>query len=95
MGIRIEIEYKDFAIYPVFAGVPERRNDSIGWYEWWGHREYDDQPDYITCDDSISWNEKYFTDEENAAIEAYLNANIDYVNKELCSYYEENPEAAY
>jgi len=22
-------------------------NDSIGWYEYWGHQEYDCQPDYI------------------------------------------------
>jgi len=22
-------------------------NDSIGWYEYWGHMEYDHQPDYV------------------------------------------------
>jgi len=35
-------------------------NDSIGWYEYWGHMEYDHRPDYVSefVIETIYYNDK-------------------------------------
>lgn len=65
-----------------FSGKPYSENDSIGSYEYWGSKEYDEQPDYIAIDD-IGWDKSLYTKEQNAIIDNYLNENLSEVEDAL------------
>lgn len=90
LKITDEVEYtkdgQDYCLSVTFTGVPSVQNDSIGYYEFWGSREFDIKPDYMEIDD-LQWNDKDFTDEENMIIEDYVQENYEKIEKLLLKNY--------
>ena len=50
-------------------------NSGIGSYEYWGSQEYDAGDDYLVCE-HIEWDKELYTEEENTAIDKYLEENF-------------------
>lgn len=85
-----EIEYTKDNVYHClgvkFSGIPSVQNDGIGYYEFWGSKEYDKKNDYLEIDD-LQWNDKDFTEEENIIIENYVQDNYEKIEKALLNTY--------
>ena len=62
-------------------------DQGIGSYEFHGSRGYDSRM-VPECDD-ITWNEDYYSEEENAAIRAYVEKNYDDLVTEIEEKFEE------
>jgi len=63
-------------------------NDSIGSYEFWGYTYYDYQSDYAVVKD-FTWDKEKYTDEENKAIDAYIDENFVELSDKYCENLEE------
>lgn len=59
------------------------QNNGIGAYEYWGYRGYDRGQDYWECDGPIEWNKKAYTEQENKAIEEYIQENEGKLQEEF------------
>ena len=64
-------------------------NDSIGWYEYWGAKCYDKQPDYMVVE-SIVVDDINLTPEEVEEATSLINQDFDKYADKLIERYEEN-----
>ena len=58
----------------VFEAEMDRENDGIGSYEFWGTKGYDSGTDYWSVS-NVGWNEKLYTEQENADIRKWVDDN--------------------
>ena len=70
-----------------FTGTCRMNDEGIGSYEFHGSRGYDSRM-VPECED-ITWNEDYYSEEENAAIRAYLEENYNELVAEIEEKFEE------
>lgn len=72
-----------------FEAQPTWDNDGIGTYEFWGYKEYDNGKDYVTLEESPSWDESLHTPDENYAIRLFVqSADFDRLCDKFCKEYE-------
>lgn len=65
-------------------------NDGIGSYEFWGQKGNDVGFDYLVVED-IVWDKTKFTEEQNIAIEKFIDGN-DKLDELIISEYEKSIE---
>jgi len=53
-------------------GTCHIENNGIGWYEFWGFKEYDAGVNSWELDDDLTWDESKHTPEQNEAIKQQL-----------------------
>jgi len=84
VAVKIEVEFSEEDIREVeFWGNPHSCDGGIGSFEFWGFKGYDSQP-YVSCEDTIDWDRKLYSDSENAIIEKHLEKNEEEIDKKLC-----------
>jgi len=78
MTLDYQIPYKDDELTVTFEAFPRVENDGIGSYEFWGMKGYDAGQNYISLEHygSPIWNPENYTCEENKAIAAFINDEI-------------------
>lgn len=62
-------------------------NDSIGWYEFWGAREFDRQPDYLVIE-SIVVDDPNLTPAEVEEVTSFINQDFEKYAEKLIERYE-------
>lgn len=67
----IELPEREELLTVELTGELELENDGIGSYEYWGAQCYDEGTDYFSLN-SLDWDAKEFTEEENKAIKEYI-----------------------
>lgn len=76
MDITYEVETaKDELLSIDFHADYSIQNDSIGWYEFHGSREYDAGQDYPELKGNITWNKSLYTDAQNEAINNFIHSS--------------------
>jgi len=89
MTITEEIEINGELLEVEFTGDCSIENDGIGAYEYWGAKCYDPGRDYAIMDDNLTWDRTKYTDEQNAAIEAFDKTKLD---ERFCEQFEQERE---
>lgn len=81
-----EISYikdgQDIFLEVEFYGDMILENNGIGSYEYWGYRGYDHGQDYYECE-GVDWDKPCYTEEENAAIQQYVDEYYDKICGQL------------
>jgi len=85
VAVKIEIQFfgEDDYREVEFTGNPHKCDDGIGSYEYFGFRGNDSRT-YVSCEDTIDWDRKLYSDSENAIIEKHLEKNEEEIDKKLC-----------
>ena len=78
------VPFKDVEICVELEGDIQIQNDGIGSYEFWGMKGYDAGVDYKICE-TITWDRTLYSDEQNNAINNYVQSNWDYIESEIVS----------
>ena len=75
MTLNYDLYIEEYDLYVELECECITQNDGIGSYEYWGSQEYDAGEDYLICE-HIEWDKEDYTEEQNAAIDKYLEENF-------------------
>ena len=84
MASAIELVDERNDLEVTFYGEPHTVDNGYDSGEAWGARYAAVVDTAISCEDTIEWDEKLYTKEQNEIIEVYLKANYDRIDKIIC-----------